>query len=199
MSLGVRFKLLLKTRAIEIVKFCAYTSVGGVAYIAFDNHIGTFRRVEGPSMAPTFNALEYSKEKFEDKNPTFAARDNLTNPDLGYFTRSFEPQRGDVVLVVDPKNSNNYLIKRIIGLEGDTIVPLGFNQVEREPLKLKKDQVWVESDAGYGYRDSNIFGPVHIKSIQGKALFSYNLFQFKGKSIESFIPEKVSSRLTISD
>ena len=114
------------------------------------------------------HTLEYSKEKFEDKNPTFAARDNLTNPDLGYFTRSFEPQRGDVVLVVDPKNSNNYLIKRIIGLEGDTIVPLGFNQVEREPLKLKKDQVWVESDAGYGYRDSNIFGPVHIKSIQGR-------------------------------
>merc|ERR1719342_609160 len=114
-------------------------------------------------MAPTFNALvkKSLKTRTQPLLPETISQILILDISLEVLN-----PRGVTWSWFDPKNSNNYLIKRIIGLEGDTIVPLGFNQVEREPLKLKKDQVWVESDAGYGYRDSNIFGPVHIKSIQ---------------------------------
>ena len=43
---------------------------------------------------------------------------------------------------------------------------LGVNSVRRETVKLEEGEVWVESDAGFGYKDSNLFGPVRAETIQ---------------------------------
>ena len=43
---------------------------------------------------------------------------------------------------------------------------LGVNSVRRETVKLEEGEVWVESDAGFGYKDSNLFGPVRADTIQ---------------------------------
>ena len=199
MSLSFRAKLYLKNQLGQAGKAVLCAVGGFVGFLAFDTHVATIRRTEGPSMSPTLNALEYSERKFEERHRIFALREYNNNPDFVFCSRKFEPQRGDVVLVVDPKNSNQYLIKRIIGLEGDTVVPLGFNETRLPPVTLTRDQVWVESDAGYGYRDSNTFGPVTLSSLQGKALYAFNVMHFNIRSLVSEIPSEKQSRLTISD
>ena len=193
-----RLKQWTKRNVKEFATFCVYCSVGTVAYIAFDNNVATLRRVEGPSMCPTLNKNEFKNSKFDDKHEVFAVREQLANPDFVLFNRKFDPQRGDIVLVVDPKSPNSYLIKRLIGLPGDTIVPLGVNEVRKDPVTLSGSQAWVESDAGFGWKDSNIFGPVHVTSIHGKATFAVNVMNFSVRSLESIIPSEQLSRLTIS-
>ena len=33
-------------------------------------------------------------------------------------------------------------------------------------MKLAEGEVWVESDAGLGYKDSNLFGPIRAQTVQ---------------------------------
>ena len=49
-------------------------------------------------------------------------------------------------------------------------MPLGVNSVRRETVQLGEGEVWVESDAGFGYKDSNLFGPVRAETIQVAAV-----------------------------
>merc|ERR1719450_1063196 len=53
-------------------------------------------------MSPTFNAQEFTEEKFEDKSPDWVSRENISKIDYVYLTRKFKPQRGDVVVITDP-------------------------------------------------------------------------------------------------
>ena len=178
------------------------TIIGGsfVGFLAFDTNVAAIRKVEGPSMSPTLNKNEYTEEKFADRDNLNPTRDPITYNDLVWFSRKFELQRGDIVYVADPKRQNTSLVKRVIGLPGDTIVPLGFNQEKKDPVILSKNQVWIESDSGgFKYRDSNHFGPVHIKTIQGKASYVINPFKFRFRTLESKVPQGSMSRLVISD
>ena len=45
-------------------------------------------------------------------------------------------------------------------------MPIGFNNVKKVPVTLQEGEIWVESDAGFGYKDSNLFGPVKAGSVQ---------------------------------
>ena len=199
MSLGFRFRSWAKRTVIEFGKLGFLVTGGGVGYLAFDTNVATVRRVEGPSMSPALNTREYEDQKFEDRNHVCGPRDRNIHEDFILCTRKFEPQRGDIVLVEDPKNRNSSLVKRIIGLGGDTIVPLGFNQEEKDKVTLSDHQVWVESDAGsFKYRDSGHFGPVHKATLQGKALYAINPFNFSFRALVSEIPSETEKRLTIN-
>ena len=67
-------------------------------------------------------------------------------------------------------------------------------------VTVPEGKVWVESDAGYGYRDSNLFGPVDIASIQGQAQFCINVLRFSVRSLlNSSTPESLSRRLTVNN
>merc|ERR550519_1705464 len=63
-------------------------------------------------MSPTLNPTEYTDEKFEDKSENFISRESISKIDYA-------------------KSPNNFLIKRIIALPGERIVPLGINKVEK--------------------------------------------------------------------
>lgn len=58
--------------------------------------------VEGPSMQPTFETGDY-----------------LIVDELSY--RLHDPQRGDVVILHNPADPSRFLIKRVIGLPGETL------------------------------------------------------------------------------
>ena len=191
MSYLFRIKRSIKNTIKELSLSSAGFVVAGLGFLYFDSHVGAIRAVEGPSMSPTLNPREYTEEKFEDKSTDFISRESISRIDYVYFSRKFKPQRGDVVVIEDPKSSNNILIKRIIALPGDRIVPLGINKVEKEPIKLSEREIWVESDA-WGYKDSNLFGPVKVEAVQGKVLCAAKAIFYL--TIQSFrwIPSELS-------
>lgn len=90
-------------------------------FIAF-SYIYTSTPVTGVSMQPTLN------EKGRDKS------------DIVYINRLASYTRGDIIVTVNPTNTNEYIIKRVIALEGDVINIIKNNEdeysiiVNNEPL-----------------------------------------------------------------
>ena len=100
-----------------------------------------------------------------------------------------EPQRGDVVVIVSPQPPGKRLVKRVIGLPGDTVeiedgllkinghtitepYVLG-NPRDRSLLRIPMDHYFVLGDNRPQSNDSNSFGPVHRSQIVGKAWLAY--------------------------
>ncbi len=102
------------------------------------------------------------------------------------------PQRGDIVVIDQDKEdpTNDMLIKRVIGLPGDTI-EIRSGEVIIDGKRL--DESWTTNLGGGNYgpktipplhvfvmgdnrgasNDSRSFGPVHIDNLVGRAWFSY--------------------------
>lgn len=172
-------------------KKTAVLVVGGLSYLYFDEHVGGLREVTGPSMVPTFNA-----DRFRDLNILDLKRENISPAanDYIYFSRNFSLSRGDVVYLTNPRTKNSFIVKRVLGLPGDTVKPLGVvKDQETESVTLSAGEVWVESDAGLGYADSNLFGPVNINNIKGKVQWALRL---NGSSFNVLGLRKISSDLS---
>jgi len=94
-------------------------------------------------------------------NPNKYAEDIV----LVVYSKFTNVSRGDVVILVSPKNENTEIIKRVVALEGDVVLPRkGFSAVE-----VPKGHCWVEGDNTRVSEDSNCFGPVPMDFIVGKA------------------------------
>lgn len=102
------------------------------------------------------------------------------------------PQRGDIVVIdLDKENkSDDMLIKRVIGLPGDTIeIRSGEVFIDGERLEepwttnlgggnhgptiIPPLHIFVMGDNRGASNDSRSFGPVHVDNLVGKAWFSY--------------------------
>lgn len=171
----------------------------GLGTLYLDQNVAGFRRIEGPSMSPTLNFNEYTTKLEDRKKSVLEGRSESTLPDFAFFTRRFELARGDVVILEDPKSKSGFLCKRVVALGDDQIVPLGFNSVSKEPVKLREGEVWVESDAGFGYKDSNLFGPVRAQTIEGKVLWAYNCGTNHARRIKSEVPVETMPRVIVPE
>ncbi len=113
---------------------------------------------------------------------------------LFHFKR---PQRGDVVVFLEPTTRNKDFIKRVIGLPGETIqvinrkvyingVPLdeqryayfSSTSYNREldnfgPLTIPDDSYFMMGDNRENSSDSRVWGPVPFHLIKGKAFLIY--------------------------
>ncbi|OMP03050.1 Peptidase S26A, signal peptidase I [Corchorus capsularis] len=79
---------------------------------------------------------------------------------------------GDVVVLKDPDNSDNYLVRRLAATEGYEMVS---TDEKEEPFVLEKDQCWVLADneklKPQEAKDSRLFGPVSMADIVGRAIY----------------------------
>lgn len=127
--------------------------------------------------------------------PIFVSGDSMlptlqSNQSLGVekVSRYFSlPKQGEIVIVTDPDN-NETLVKRVIGLPGDTIEiknstvyingqPLHEDYTSKDPyndikpLTVPADSIFVMGDNRANSKDSRFFGPVNKDAIIGHALF----------------------------
>ncbi len=131
--------------------------------------IGQVTVVEGHSMEPTLHDHQ-----------------RLVMDKISY--EFYEPARGDVVIIEIP-SSDKALIKRVIGLEGETVevrdsqvyvdgVLLAEPYQPNRPLSphppttVPAEHIFVMGDNRPNSRDSRAFGTVDIYRVVGKARFS---------------------------
>lgn len=128
-------------------------------------------RVSGPSMRPTLEGGEY-----------------IIVSKLSYWLG--RPQRGDIVVFHSPDPSTSEdLIKRIVGLPGDTVefvdgrvwlngaaldepYAVGLTGSD-QTWQIGPDQLFVLGDNRAFSRDSHNFGPVPVRDLVGKAWLIY--------------------------
>jgi len=106
------------------------------------------------------------------------------------------PRRGDII-VIDMPNQQDMLIKRVIGLPGETIemrsgtVYIEGRAIEEDwsirpgggnygPFTIPPLNVFVMGDNRGASNDSRNFGPVHVDDVVGRAWFSYWPFEYLG-------------------
>ncbi len=75
-------------------------------------------------------------------------------------------RRGEIVGFINPKDPDERLIKRVIGLPGDLVKTY---QYKRKYVFVPKGHCWVEGDNFSKSGDSNKFGCMSMGLIQGKA------------------------------
>lgn len=105
---------------------------------------GTVARVDGISMQPTLNPNSSSDLVF-----------------LSYLPVRFNSiNRGDVVVAISPRNPNESIIKRVIGMEGDVVTVKRKQDYISTEKVVPKGYYWIEGDhKGHTY-DSTSFGPI---------------------------------------
>lgn len=112
-------------------------------------------------------------------NPSHSLSSNPLHHDVVLLDRwsvnLHQYQRGDVVTLWSPQNPRLLTTKRIIGLEGDLITPVGAGSDSSSrkgkdaehgpssassPVRIPPGHCWVEGDSHKASRDSNAYGPV---------------------------------------
>jgi signal peptidase I len=127
----------------------------------------------------------------ESMVPTLMVWDRILINKLAYDF--VEPQRGDIVLFESPEGRAEPLIKRVVGLPGDTIeVRAGTLYVngrrQREPYvsdhlrnmqspydptEVPEGHYFMMGDNRGNSADSRVFGPVPEENLIGEALFRF--------------------------
>lgn len=107
---------------------------------------GTVARVEGISMQPTLN-------------PTFSTSSDMVF--LSYLPVYFDSiKRGDIIVAISPRNPDETIVKRVIGIEGDIVKIKRKKDDHSTPKVVPKGYYWIEGDhKGHTY-DSTSFGPI---------------------------------------
>lgn len=106
------------------------------------------------------------------------------------------PRDGDIVVFPDPKGEHPHLIKRVIATEGETVdlrggkvyvdgeelaEPYTHNKPSNPlpgfdfsfPFKVPEGHVWVMGDNRTNSADSRAFGPIDVRTIQGRGMWTY--------------------------
>lgn len=122
----------------ELIRFAL---IAALIVIPFRLFIAQPFLVSGNSMVPTFHNGDY-----------------LIVDELSYRFRA--PSRGDIVIFRSPVEPKKHLIKRIIGIPGDTM----------DSLTLGASEYFVEGDNRAESFDSRYWGALPGKLITGRAL-----------------------------
>lgn len=68
--------------------------------------------------------------------------------------------------MISPKDPSQKIIKRVVGIQGDIIVTLGYKD---HVIRVPEGHCWIEGDHTGHSMDSNNFGPVSLGLVTAKA------------------------------
>lgn len=120
----------------------------------FTNHGFQPCQISGFSMSPTFNPGK-------DNDIVMVQKFGLKKPD------SFK--RGDIVMFKSPNDPHKLLTKRVVGLQGETVLPRS-PPYPRSQATIPRNHLWVEGDNTTHSIDSNEFGPISQALVIGKVI-----------------------------
>jgi len=125
--------------------------------------------------------------------PTIELRDRVLANKLSFWLGA-QPHYGDIVIIDDPTGEYPQLIKRVIGLGGDTLdlidgkvyrndvpldepytygketYPIGRVQF---PLEVPKGSIFVMGDNRTNSADGRVFGTTPLDSVNGRGFWTY--------------------------
>ncbi|KAI8892481.1 peptidase S24/S26A/S26B/S26C [Globomyces pollinis-pini] len=135
------------------------------------SHVGLFTSSEGPSMLPTINIMG-----------DFFYLDRL-------FWRRKPLELGHLVVFISPVNPNRVVVKRLIGLPGDTVFE--DPRTQNTSVVVPNGHIWVQGDNLSLSLDSTSYGPVPMGLILGRLTFQllpFNKFGFITNPVEKCTP-----------
>lgn len=93
--------------------------------------------------------------------------DLILNSPLALALRPIE--RGMLVTAVSPLNPAHQVLKRVVGLGGDTVMvdPSGERGEADQWVKVPKGSVWLAGDNASNSIDSRDYGPVPVGLVKG--------------------------------
>lgn len=159
--------------------------------VFLNDNVAEVNPITGTSMAPSISPQHHET----------GAKDYLA---VSKFQPAAALHRGDVVTFDTPHNPHGNAVKRVIGLEGDTVYLNPRRRPHDEVAARAWDQwqgrvlvpyghVWVEGDNWRASKDSNHYGPISKSLITGKALWVvWPYARFRTKPWEGF---KVRTRV----
>lgn len=160
------------------IEFIETVVIFGAIFAALYLFVAQFHKVSGNSMVPTYHSGDY-----------------LITEKISYLFRN--PQRGEVIVLKNPRDESQDFIKRIIAIPGDTIqisnqtiylnnqplkedyLPLGTPTragafiAEGTLIKAGDNQYFVIGDNREHSSDSREWGSVTKQEIVGRAFFRY--------------------------
>ncbi|KAK9720125.1 Signal peptidase, peptidase S26 [Popillia japonica] len=155
----------------KIPNFVKSIIVGVPIGITILDTIGYVARVDGISMQPALNPNK------DVTDYVFLNR---------WAVRSHEVTRGDIISLKSPKDPDQRIIKRIVGLEGDIVATIGYKSAI---VRVPEGHCWVEGDHTGHSMDSNNFGPVSIGLVTAKA--TYIVWPpSRWQNIKSYLPNQ---------
>ena len=110
---------------------------------------------------------------------------------VGILFYPFTLNRGDVILAKNPRNKDDQdVVKRVIGMENDTIIrhPRGWKSRSPQLLStqtIQSDKVWLQGDNMSESCDSRTYGQVDRHKVYGKVICQiYPEFKFMTNTME---------------
>ncbi|KAK4046459.1 hypothetical protein OIV83_006051 [Microbotryomycetes sp. JL201] len=128
---------------------------GLCAVHAFNAHIAEIRPCSGASMYPTLS---------------LRGAYILHCPLL---LRTSPVKRGELVTAVSPLDPSHHVLKRVVALEGDTILvdPTGDKGMGTDrTVTVPKGSIWLAGDNASNSTDSRDYGPVPLALVRGKVI-----------------------------
>ncbi|GAA6058547.1 hypothetical protein JCM10212_006986 [Sporobolomyces blumeae] len=120
----------------------------------FNEHVAEIRPCTGASMFPTL-----------PHTGTFVLHSALS-------LRLRPLDRGNLVTAISPLDPSHQVLKRVIGMPGDTVCvdPSGERGRVDEWCKVPQGHVWLAGDNASNSTDSRDYGPVPIAMVRGRVV-----------------------------
>jgi len=137
----------------EIIRHVATTLFWMPIPLTLFCHCIDVKQVGGISMQPTLNP-DLSKQR------DLVLFDRVSVSTLRHY------RRGDIIMVRSPYNSEQFLVKRLLALPGDTVKTLP--PFPRTEIIVPDGHCWIEGDRSMDSEDSNTIGPIPLALVEAR-------------------------------